>query len=136
MQGFARKRKLTQAIRDDLMAAISYFKNHLHLMDYASHVEQKLPIGSGVIEAACKTLIKQRFCCSGMRWKEAGIKTVLSLRSLIQTPGRSEQFWNRVRFSRHAIKACTTRCNDVSIAAGSDSVDMMFSSACVAIVEN
>jgi hypothetical protein len=96
MQGYARKRKLNQAIRADLSAAISYFKNQLHRMNYASHVEQNLPIGSGVTEAACKTLVKQRFCCSGMRWKETGIKTVLSLRSLIQTEGRWEQFWNKI----------------------------------------
>ena len=96
MQGYARKRKLNETIRADLTAAISYFKNHVHVMDYASHVEQKLPIGSGVTEAACKTLVKQRFCCSGMRWKEPGIRTVLSLRSLIQTEGRWEQFWNKI----------------------------------------
>ena len=105
MQGFARKRKLTDTIREDLSAAISYFKNHLQLMDYASHVDQKLPIGSGVVEAACKTLVKQRFCCSGMRWKEKGIKTVLSLRSLIQTQGRWEQFWNKIE--RYGVPCIT-----------------------------
>jgi len=96
MEGFTRKRKLNETIRTDLSSAISYFENHIDLMDYPSHVKRKLPIGSGVIEAACKTLVKQRFCCSGMRWKEAGIKTVLSLRSLIQTEGRWEQFWNKI----------------------------------------
>jgi len=96
MQGYARKRTLSDSIRIDLTAAISYFKNHLSMMDYASNVEKQLPIGSGVTEAACKTLVKQRFCCSGMRWKEPGIKTVLSLRSLIQTKGRWEQFWNKI----------------------------------------
>ena len=84
MQGYTRKRKLSDAIRENLSAAISYFKNHLHMMDYASHEKQKMPIGSGVTEAACKRLVKPRFCCSGMRWKEPGIKTVLSLRSLNQ----------------------------------------------------
>jgi len=33
---------------------------------------QPLSDWSGVTEAACKTVIKQRLCCSGMRWKEAG----------------------------------------------------------------
>jgi len=96
MQGYTRKQKLSEAIEADLSAAISYFKNHVHMMEYASHVEQALPIGSGVTEAACKTLVKQRFCCSGMRWKEAGIKTVLSLRSLVQTQGRWDQFWKKI----------------------------------------
>lgn len=86
MRRLKRKHKLKESVREDLMAAIRYFDNHLHLMNYAEHVEQGLPIGSGVTEAACKTLVKQRLCGSGMRWKEAGVKVVLSLRALVQTP--------------------------------------------------
>lgn len=96
MKGFKRKRKLSDSVREDLQSAITYFTNQLKLMDYASHVEKNLPIGSGVVEAACKTLIKQRFCRSGMRWKEAGIKAVLSLRSLVQTATRWDQFWEKI----------------------------------------
>ncbi len=40
------------------------------------------PIGSGVTEAACKVIVKQRLCCSGMKWKESGAAAVLSLRCL------------------------------------------------------
>ena len=58
------------------------------LMKYSEHVQDNLPIGSGVTEVACKTLVKQRLCGSGMRWKDTGIKVVLSLRALVQTPGR------------------------------------------------
>ena len=65
-------------------------------MNYAEHIENNLPIGSGVTEAACKTLIKQRLCKSGMRWKEAGIKTVLRLRELVQTTGRWQQLWDKI----------------------------------------
>jgi len=65
------------------------------MMDYSTHITEKLPIGSGVIEAACKTLVKQRLCGSGMRWK--GAKTILSLRSLIQSKGRWQQFWNKIQ---------------------------------------
>jgi len=85
-----------EANRKDLEDAIRYVTNHLSMMDYASNVENKLPIGSGVTEAACKTLIKQRFCRSGMRWKDAGIKTVMSLRSLVLTRGRWNQFWEKI----------------------------------------
>ncbi len=65
-------------------------------MNYWEHIENNLPIGSGVTEAACKTLVKQRLCCSGMRWKNKGAKIVLSLRALIQTSGRWQQFWNKI----------------------------------------
>ncbi len=47
-------------------------------------------------EAACKTLVKQRLCHSGMRWKEAGAQAVLSLRGLTHTDARWGQFWRKL----------------------------------------
>jgi len=96
MEKLSQKTSLTQKIKDDLSAALTYFRNHRHMMDYATHLMQKLPIGSGVTEAACKTLVKQRLCGSGMRWKNTGAKVVLSLRALVQSKGRWQQFWQRV----------------------------------------
>lgn len=90
------KNKLSKKIKDDLSAALTYFRNHIHMMNYATHLIQKLPIGSGVTEAACKTLVKQRLCGSGMRWKNTGAKVVLSLRALVQSKGRWQQFWERI----------------------------------------
>ena len=66
------------------------------MMDYAMHTEKNLPIGSGVTEAACKTLVKQRLCGSGMRWKDQGAKVILSLRALVQSKGRWQQFWSKI----------------------------------------
>ncbi len=43
-------------------------------MSYARNVEANIPIGSGVTEAACKMLVKQRLCNSGMRWKERRVQ--------------------------------------------------------------
>jgi len=96
-RGFSRKRSLSRTVREDLEAAITYFENQMGRMDYATHTRDKLPIGSGVTEAACKTLVKQRFCGAGMRWKDAGIKAVMSLRALVLTPGRWGQFWQKVQ---------------------------------------
>jgi len=83
-------------IQANLSAAVTYFHNHLHQMNYALYRERHYPIGSGVTEAACKTVIKQRLCCSGMRWKEAGAAAVLSLRALVLTPTRWSQFWHKL----------------------------------------
>ncbi len=82
--------------RDKIQAALTYFKNQQPLMKYAEHLSQNLPLGSGVTEAACKTIVKQRLCCSGMRWKEAGAAVVLSLRTLSHSIGRWEQFWSKI----------------------------------------
>ena len=65
-------------------------------MDYAQRVQDKVPIGSGVTESACKTLVKMRLCRSGAKWREQGAAGVLSLRSLSYTPGRWEQLWAKI----------------------------------------
>lgn len=96
MEQFSRKKKLSRAVRDDLACALTYFKNHRAMMDYPYHVKQQLPIGSGVTEAACKTLVKQRLSCSGMRWKNQGAGMVLTLRALVQTSARWMQFWSKI----------------------------------------
>lgn len=95
MQGFLASQKLAGP-RDKIKAALTYFKNQQPLMKYAEHLSQNLPLGSGVTEAACKTIVKQRLCCSGMKWKEAGAAVVLSLRALSHSCGRWEQFWNKI----------------------------------------
>ena len=96
MEKLSKKTSLTQKIKDDLSAALTYFKNHSHMMDYATYLMQKPPIGSGVTEAACKTLVKQRLCGSGMRWKNTGAKVILSLRAQVQSKGRWQQFWEKI----------------------------------------
>jgi len=96
MRELSQSQKHPQTIQDNLSAAVTYFQNHLHQMNYAFYRNQHYPIGSGVTEAACKTVIKQRLCCSGMRWKEAGAAVVLSLRTLVLTSTRWNQFWNKL----------------------------------------
>ncbi len=82
--------------RGKIKAALTYFQNQQPLMNYALHLEQNLPLGSGAGEAACKTIVKQRLCCSGMKWKEAGAAIVLSLRTLVHSRGRWSQFWSKI----------------------------------------
>jgi hypothetical protein len=78
---------------EEIRQVMTYYKNHKSKMFYACHVRDNLPIGSGVTEAACKTLVKQRMCISGARWKDDGASCVLALRTLKLTTGRWQQFW-------------------------------------------
>jgi hypothetical protein len=87
--------KLTQAQRDALQSAATYYTNHIGSMDYAGWQKKGQPIGSGVTEAACKTLIKQRMCQSGMRWSIAASDALISLRALYLTPSRWSHFWKQ-----------------------------------------
>jgi quinol monooxygenase YgiN len=91
-----KEKKLNKTQKQNIDSAITYFTNNINKMNYAQNLDMNLPIGSGVTEAACKTLIKQRLCRSGMKWKDKGIKIVLSLRELVQTKGRWKQFWNKI----------------------------------------
>ena len=78
--------------RQRLKQALGYFRRNRHRMRYAQAKAQKLPIGSGIVEAACKTLVTQRMKCSGMRWRHEGGQAILTLRSQIQSD-RFEQAW-------------------------------------------
>jgi len=83
---------------EDVERAITYFTNQSGAgrMNYTARVEANEPIGSGVTEAACKVIVKQRLCGSGMKWTEDGASVVLSLRALSYTPERWGQFWSKV----------------------------------------
>ena len=96
MLALSQSQQHPKVIQDNLAAAVTYFHNHIRQMNYAFYKEKHCPIGSGVTEATCKTVIKQRLCCSGMRWKETGAAVVLSLRTLVLTPTRWSQFWNKL----------------------------------------
>jgi hypothetical protein len=78
--------------RKRIGAALTYFRNQRKRMHYAAYQRRHLPIGSGVVEAACKTLVTQRLKGSGMAWTLAGGQAILTLRSLLQS-GRWEQAW-------------------------------------------
>lgn len=57
---------------------LGYFKKHKKFMEYALFVEKGWPIGSGVIEAACKSVVKQRMCRRGQGWSINGGQGILN----------------------------------------------------------
>lgn len=72
--------------------ALTYFRTNRARMAYASARKKGLPIGSGVVEAACKTVVTQRFKLSGMRWSTGGAQAVLTARAWDQSE-RFDQAW-------------------------------------------
>ena len=81
---FPRRKRIGEVLR--------YFRRHRHRMGYADTKARSLPIGSGVVEAACKTLVTQRLKRSGMRWRHVGGQAILTLRALLQS-ARFDQAW-------------------------------------------
>jgi hypothetical protein len=96
MKAFESEKTLPKADRENLESAITYFGNNKSKMTYAKNIKMKLPIGSGVTEAACKVIVKQRMCGSSMKWKDKGAASVLRLRCLNYSNGRWSQFWDKV----------------------------------------
>ncbi|MEK6236707.1 MAG: hypothetical protein N2C14_18520 [Planctomycetales bacterium] len=72
--------------------AYHYLHSRATKMDYVNYRRLRMPIGSGVTEAACKIVFTQRFKQSGMKWSVAGAGSILSLR-VIALSG----LWSRVR---------------------------------------
>jgi hypothetical protein len=92
MRGLANRHNLSAKQKKDLKTEITFFKNNKHLMKCADFIERKLPIGSGPIEAAAKTIIKQRMCRSGMRWSRPKGQYVLAVRAFVQS-GTWDSAW-------------------------------------------
>ena len=57
-----------------------YLETHRNHINYQKFKELGLPLGSGIVESACKWLIQQRFKGVGMRWSEDGFNHLLHLR--------------------------------------------------------
>jgi len=74
--------------------AIAYFDTNKERMRYQHYFEQGLFVGSGVIEAACRTVVGQRMKHSGMEWTVRGANAIAALRCVIQS-NRFEEFWEQ-----------------------------------------
>jgi hypothetical protein len=71
---------LPSSAHQSLTNLYNYLDKHRDHIDYAKFKELGLPIGSGMVESACKWLIQQRFKGVGMRWSEDGFNHLLHLR--------------------------------------------------------
>jgi hypothetical protein len=69
--------------RTAFQKAYKYLQKRRQHLRYADYRRLGVPIGSGVTEAACKTVYTQRLKLSGMRWKKAGAQTILTLRVIL-----------------------------------------------------
>lgn len=75
-----------------LTKELHYFENNAPQMRYAEFREKDFFVGSGVVEAGCRTVIGQRLKQSGMRWSVRGANAIIALRCCILS-GRFEDFW-------------------------------------------
>lgn len=98
----ARKECLGKSQAAAVEEELGYFVNNVSRMQYGTFRSQGFFIGSGVIEAGCKTIIGSRCKQSGMFWGEAGAENILALRC-IHTSRRLDAFW-KDRLNSHAAR--------------------------------
>jgi hypothetical protein len=79
--------------RKKLRKELAFFRRNRRRMNYVGFAARGLPIGSGVVEAACKTLVTARMKRSGMRWRRDGGQAILTFRSLQQSD-RWDRGWS------------------------------------------
>jgi hypothetical protein len=68
--------------RHAVRRTLGYYRRNRPYMHYDEYLAQGWPIGTGVIEGACRHLVKDRMEQSGMRWTKTGAQAVLDLRAV------------------------------------------------------
>jgi hypothetical protein len=76
------KQRLRKSVRETLEQVITFFHNHRRWMQYDVYLVAGLPVGTGVVESACGSVVKHRMEGEGKRWSLAGAEAILALRSL------------------------------------------------------
>ena len=77
------RRTLGESRLEDFHKAYRYIQSRTTYLKYHDYRRQHIPIGSGVTEAACKTVFTQRLKLSGQRWSHDGAKRILTLRTIL-----------------------------------------------------
>lgn len=86
----------TQEGREAVRTAIGYYQQNRARMDYPAYRAKGYHVGSGVVEAACRTVAAARCKRSGMRWSKDGAQSVLALRSH-RLSGRWDNYWKPLK---------------------------------------
>ena len=90
-----KKDRRSKSVRAAVARERGYFLRNKNKMNYAQWRAHGLPIGSGPVEAACKTLVKTRLGRSGMRWSRKGGQRILDLRTYVKS-NRWDSAWQEI----------------------------------------
>jgi len=104
---YERTAKLSKSRREALATERTFFTRNEHRMDYARFRRNGWPIGSGPVEAACKSVVKTRLCRSGMRWSRSGGQHILSLRTYVKSD-RWDAMWSQYKRIEWSRSTCNT----------------------------
>lgn len=100
----ATRRGLRGTKRTDVERVCGYFSAHSHRMKYDEYLARGYPVATGVIEGACRHLVKDRMERSGMKWTCEGARELLHLRCL-----RASGYWEAFHKQRSVPDQPTTQ---------------------------
>lgn len=92
MRRKATRQQLSQTKRKPVDKCAEYLMKYLPMLEYDVYLSEGLPIATGVIEGACRHLIKDRMDLTGARWRLKSAEAVLRIRSL-RSSGDFEEYW-------------------------------------------
>ncbi|QEG27960.1 hypothetical protein GobsT_27280 [Gemmata obscuriglobus] len=77
------RRVLSPGAKKEYQTAYRHIRERTQWMQYHDYKRAHVPLGSGISEAACKTIFTQRLKRSGMRWTKTGAQVILNLRVVL-----------------------------------------------------
>jgi hypothetical protein len=92
MRRSATRRGLSQTARKPVDTCANYLRKYRSYLTYNEYLARGLPIASGIIEGACRHLVKDRMDLTGARWSLNGAEAILRLRAL-RASGDFDEYW-------------------------------------------
>jgi len=106
MRRKATRQQLGQNRRKPVDKCAHYLSKYLPMLEYDVYLSEGLPIATGVIEGACRHLIKDRMDLTGARWRLKSAEAVLRIRSL-RSSGDFEEYWAFHRTQEYQRNHCS-----------------------------
>lgn len=100
---FLKQRQRHKLKKKGLQEAIRYFATNRQAMRYHDYLAAGYPIGSGVVEGACRHVVKDRMERTGMRWNIEGAQAILDLRTTLLNKGWSAFMEHRIRVEQRKL---------------------------------
>lgn len=97
------QRKLNGEKAKTVRETITYFANNKQYMKYDDYIAAGYPIGTGVVEGACRHFVKDRMELAGMRWEIEGAQAMLSLRALYLNDQWNDFIEYRIQAEQEAL---------------------------------
>lgn len=103
------QQQLRQSVREALAQVITFFHTHRRWRRYDVYLAAGLPVGTGVVESACGSVVKHRMEGEGKRWRLEGAEAMLTLRSLKKSHDNALRDSWRFRAGQERVRLSTSK---------------------------